>query len=127
MRLFRCCLTRGYAYKDYLKVRTRTALGPYGRSIPRSIGPSKGWCVSLISSSPCKGSTSFGASEVRHWHWLVGNKVSVSQTRGYHLTSAQTSHAPHSHSNHDHWWLERCGQVPTYHTTPPPAFPPFAN
>ena len=28
------------AYEGYSKIRTRTALEPYGRSIPRSIGPS---------------------------------------------------------------------------------------
>ena len=27
-------------HRGYSKARTRTALGPYGRSIPRSIGPS---------------------------------------------------------------------------------------
>ena len=27
-------------YRGYSKVRTHTAIGPYGRSVPRSIGPS---------------------------------------------------------------------------------------
>ena len=36
-------------YKGYSKVRTRTAIGFYGRARPRSIGPPKGRCVSLIS------------------------------------------------------------------------------
>ena len=27
-------------YRGYSKLRTHTALGPYGRYIPRSIGPS---------------------------------------------------------------------------------------
>ena len=40
-------------YKGFSKVRTRTALGSYGRSMPRSIRPSQGRCVSLISSNPC--------------------------------------------------------------------------
>ena len=39
--------------KGYTKERIRTALGPYGRSIPRNIGPPYGRCVSLISSDPC--------------------------------------------------------------------------
>jgi len=40
-----------------LEIRTRTALGPYGRSMPRSIGPPQRQCVSLISSNPCTEST----------------------------------------------------------------------
>ena len=28
-----------WIYRGYSKVRTHTALGPYGRSVPRSIGP----------------------------------------------------------------------------------------
>ena len=39
-------------YRGYSKLRTHTALGPYGRSIRRSIGPSLGRCVSKISSNP---------------------------------------------------------------------------
>ena len=41
------------AYRGYSKLRTRTALGPYGRYMTRSIGRSYGRCVSLISSNPC--------------------------------------------------------------------------
>ena len=40
-------------YRGYSKLRTHTALGPYGRSMPRSIGLSYGRCVSLISSTSC--------------------------------------------------------------------------
>jgi len=43
----------GYGYRGYSKLRTHTALGRYSRPMPRSIGPSLGWCVSLISSNPC--------------------------------------------------------------------------
>ena len=39
--------------RGYSKVRTHSALGPHGRSLPRSIGPSYGRCVFLISSNPC--------------------------------------------------------------------------
>ena len=35
--------------------KTHTAIGPYGRSIPMSMGPSYGRCVSLNSSHPCMG------------------------------------------------------------------------
>ena len=38
-------------YRGDSKLRTHTALGPYGRSIRRSIGPSYGWCVCLNSSN----------------------------------------------------------------------------
>ena len=49
-----CTLTTFHGgYRGYSKLRTRTALGSYGRSMPRSIGPSYGWCVFLISSNPC--------------------------------------------------------------------------
>jgi len=41
-------------YRGYSKLRTHTAVGPYGRSMPRSIGPSYGLCVFLISSNPCR-------------------------------------------------------------------------
>ena len=41
------------AYRGDLKLWTRTALGPYGRAMPRSIGSPYGRCVSLISSDPC--------------------------------------------------------------------------
>jgi hypothetical protein len=34
------CGMRGY--RGYSKLRTRTALGPYGRASPRSIGPPEG-------------------------------------------------------------------------------------
>ena len=34
------CSGRSGRYRGYSKARTHTALGPYGRSIPRSIGPS---------------------------------------------------------------------------------------
>ena len=34
--------------RGYSKLRTHPAIGPYGRSIPRSIGPSQGRCVSLL-------------------------------------------------------------------------------
>ena len=47
------CRSCACAYRGYSKLRTRTALGPYGRSMPRSIGPPQGRCVSLISSNPC--------------------------------------------------------------------------
>ena len=40
-------------YRGYSKLRTHTALGPYGGSMPRSIGPSYGRCVSSLSSNPC--------------------------------------------------------------------------
>jgi len=36
-----------------VNLRTCIALEPYARSMPRSIGPSYGRCVSLISSNPC--------------------------------------------------------------------------
>ena len=42
-------------YRSYWKVRTHTAIGPYGRSIPRNVGPSSGRCVSLNSSNPTNG------------------------------------------------------------------------
>ena len=42
-----------YSLQGYSKSRTHTALGHYGSSLPRSIGPSSGRCVSLISSNPC--------------------------------------------------------------------------
>ena len=41
------------AYRGDLKLRTRTAIGPYGRAMPRSIGSPWGRCVSLLSSNPC--------------------------------------------------------------------------
>ena len=41
-----------HCYRGCSKLRTHTALGPYGSSMPRSIGPSSGRCVSLISSNP---------------------------------------------------------------------------
>ena len=41
-------------HRGYSKSRTHTALGPYGTSVPRSIGPFQGRCVSLLSSNPCK-------------------------------------------------------------------------
>ena len=40
-------------YRGYSKLRTHTAVGPYGSSMPGSIGPSYWLCVSLISSNPC--------------------------------------------------------------------------
>jgi hypothetical protein len=39
-------------YRGYSKVRTHTALGPYGSSMPRSIGPPWGRDVFLNSSNP---------------------------------------------------------------------------
>ena len=41
------------AYRGYSKLRARTALGSYSRAMPRSIGPPKGRCVSLISNKSC--------------------------------------------------------------------------
>jgi len=46
-------LTQVWLYRGDSKLRTRTALGPYGRPMPTSIGPPWGRCVSLISSNPC--------------------------------------------------------------------------
>ena len=40
--------------KGYSKLRTHTALGPYGRSMSRIKGHSYGRCVSLIASNACK-------------------------------------------------------------------------
>ena len=48
-----CAWVRLQGYRGYSKSRMHTALGPYGRSVPRSIGPSYGRCVSLILSNPC--------------------------------------------------------------------------
>ena len=47
-------LAKRFAYRGYSKLRTRTALGPYSRAMPRSIGPPQGRCASLISSNPCR-------------------------------------------------------------------------
>ena len=44
---------RERSFRGYSKLRTHTAIGTYGSSMPRSIGPSYGRCVSLISSNPC--------------------------------------------------------------------------
>ena len=41
-------------YRGYSKLRTHAAIGPYGRALPRIMGPSWGWCVSLFTSNPCK-------------------------------------------------------------------------
>jgi len=46
---------RLFRYRGYSKLRAHTAIGPYGMSIPRSIGHSQGWCVSLNSSNPSMG------------------------------------------------------------------------
>ena len=43
-------------YRAYSKVRIRTALGSYGRAMPKSIGPPEGQCVSFSSSHPCTSS-----------------------------------------------------------------------
>ena len=40
-------------YRGYSKFKTHTALGSCSKPMPRSVGPPKGWCVSLISSHPC--------------------------------------------------------------------------
>jgi len=45
----RTCQDRGCS-----KLRTHIAIEPYGRSMPRSIAPSYGRCVSSMSSSPCR-------------------------------------------------------------------------
>jgi hypothetical protein len=48
------CSGRNGRYRGYSKVGTHTALGHYGRSIPRSRGLSWGRRVSLNSSNPCR-------------------------------------------------------------------------
>ena len=40
-------------YRGHSKLRSHTALGPYGRCMSRSVGLSSGRCVSLISCNPC--------------------------------------------------------------------------
>ena len=40
-------------YRGYSKLRTHTAVRPYGRASPRSIGPPWGLCASLITSNTC--------------------------------------------------------------------------
>ena len=52
-------------YRGYSKLRTHTALGPFRRAMPRSIGPSQGRCVSFISSEPCRCSNGAGQQSTR--------------------------------------------------------------
>ena len=39
-KAFHCFMVRGFGYRGHSKSRTHTALGSYGRSMPRSVGPS---------------------------------------------------------------------------------------
>jgi hypothetical protein len=41
------------SYRGSSLIRTRTALGSYGRAMPSGIGPPYGQCVSLFTSNPC--------------------------------------------------------------------------
>ena len=52
LSLWRWC-TPLSLYRGYSKLRTHTALGSFGSSMPGSIGSSQGRGVSLISSNPC--------------------------------------------------------------------------
>jgi len=70
-------------YRGYSKLRTHTALGPYGRSIPSSIGPSYGRRVSSNLSNPCRVCLTF------RWASSAGTCPKPYTQQGY-LTNKKT-------------------------------------